>query len=177
MKRLADRFRGLYGNSPLHMLAALASFAIVGIAVSGWFNEPAVSLKYILIWFVGAILAHDLVLLPLYSALDRLALLRRSKRGSAGEAGSVRSPGWVYVRIPLLLSGLLLLVFGAEIFEEGDQTFHVASGQHQHVYLTRYLIIVAVSFVLSALAFVLRSARDRRGEPHDSPAEADAESR
>lgn len=161
MKRVADRFRGLYGNSPLHMLAALASFAIVGIAVSGWFDEPAVSLKYILTWFVGAILAHDLVLLPLYSAVDRVATIRRSKRGPVEQAGSVRSPGWVYVRIPLLLSGLLLLVFGAEIFEEGGTTFHIASGQHQHVYLMRYLIIVAVLFVASALAFLARTARAR----------------
>jgi len=175
MRRAVDRFRGLYGQSPLHLLAALASFAIVGIALSGWFDEPAVSLKYILIWFVGAILAHDLVLLPLYSAVDRLALRRRSEPRPPRDGAPLRSPGWVYVRIPLLLSGLLLLVFGAEILEEGDRTFQIASGQHQHVYLMRYLIIVAVLFVLSGFAYVLSSARDRRAEP--SAARPDTESR
>ncbi len=173
MRRAAVRFRGLYGESPLHLLGALASFAIVGIAVSGWFDEPAVSLKYILIWFVGAILAHDLVLLPLYSAVDRLATIRRSRRDPGAAGAPVRSPGWVYLRIPLLLSSLLLLVFGAEILEEGDRTFHVASGQHQHVYLARYLVIVAALFVLSALAYAFFSARARRAEPHSSEPEAE----
>jgi len=71
----------------------------------------------------------------------------------------VRSPGWVYVRIPLALSALLLLVFGAEILREGNATFHLASGHTQDVYLSRYLIVVAVLFLLSGLAYVRSSAR------------------
>jgi len=163
VSRALGSFRARYGASPLHALLGLASFALIGIAVSGWFDEPTVSLKYILIWFAGAILAHDMLLLPLYSAVDRLATIRRSRPAVAGAPAPQRPPAWVFVRVPLLLSGLLLLVFGPEILELGssDSTFHRASGEHQHVYLTRYLWIVAALFVLSALAYAVRSVRAR----------------
>lgn len=156
MRRGLDAFRRRYGAGPLHLLAALATFAVVGLGVRGWFDEPAVSLRYILIWFAGAIIAHDLILLPLYSALDRVGAGRSSPSADPAPAAPARSPWWVYVRVPLLLSGLLLLVFGPEIFEQGDATYHLASGQHQGVYLGRYLVIVAVLFTLSGLAFALR---------------------
>jgi hypothetical protein len=147
-----DWFRRRYGASPLHLLGALASFAVIAIAVMGWFAEPAASLKYILIWFGGAIVAHDLLLLPFYSALDRLGSLRR-RTGAAAGSTPVRVRGWVYIRVPLIVSAILLLVFGPEIFNQGDSTFHIASGQHQHVYLGRYLAIVAALFALSVLAY------------------------
>ncbi len=165
MSRAIAAFRRHYGASPLHLLAFLASIAITGAAVKGWLDEPAISIRYILIWFVGAIIAHDMIVLPLYSGLDRLALAisRRGAHG-AGHDGRrplapVRSPGWVYVRVPLILSAMLLLVFGAEILREGEATFRVASGHSQDVYLTRYLIVVAVLFLLSGLAYVRSSAR------------------
>lgn len=153
--------RERYGAGPLHLLSAAASFAVVGVAVAGWFDEPFVSLKYILIWFGGAIVAHDMVLWPLYSGLDRL--LAGTARAAGGSHGApTRTPARVYVRVPALLSGLLLLVFGPEILEEGDATFHVASGLHQHVYLGRYLALVAILFGFSALAYLLATARARR---------------
>ncbi len=170
MSGLLAMFRRNYGASPLHLLAFLASIAVTGIAVKGWLDEPAISIRYILIWFVGAIIAHDMLVLPLYSALDRLAVAisRRADRrvpapGPTGAENAnsprVRSPGWVYVRVPLILSALLLLVFGAEILREGNATFQVASGHTQDVYLSRYLIVAAVLFVVSGLAYVRSSAR------------------
>jgi len=161
MRGRAQDFRRLYGAGPLHLIGALASFAVIGLAVFGWFEEPWESLKYILIWFLGAVLAHDMVLLPLYSVLDRLARMRLP--GHSPAPRRTRPGGWVYVRVPLILSGLILLVFGAEIFEEGDATFFTASGQHQHVYLGRYLLIVACMFGVSLLAFLLSRLRARAG--------------
>ena len=107
-------FERLYGASPAHLLGALACFAVIAIAAMGWFVEPAISLKYILIWFGGAIVA-----------------------------------------------GVVGLVFSPEILGKGDATYYVASGQHQHVYLGRYLVLVAVLFALSGLAY-LRSRLTRR---------------
>jgi len=167
---LLARFRRHYGASPLHLLAFVASIAVTGIAVKGWLDEPAISIRYILIWFVGAIIAHDMIVLPLYSALDRLGLAssRRAdehrappspSEREAAEPPAPRSPGWVYVRVPLILSALLLLVFGAEILREGNATFHAASGHTQDVYLQRYLIVVGVLFLLSGLAYLRSSAR------------------
>jgi hypothetical protein len=167
---LMAMFRRRYGASPLHLLAFVASIAVTGVAVKGWLDEPAISIRYIVIWFVGAIVAHDMIVLPLYSALDRLvlAISRRadghhaapepSEQG-ATEPAPPRSPGWVYVRVPLILSALVLLVFGAEILREGNATFHLASGHTQNVYLQRYLIVVGVLFLLSGLAYVRSSSR------------------
>lgn len=164
-KNARRSFRGLYGAGPLHLLGALASLAVVAVAVSGWFEEPVVSLKYILIWFVGAVLAHDLLLLPLYSTLDRLARIRLPRGETDGKRPDGRVQGWVYLRVPILLSGLILLVFGAEIFKRGEATFHVASGQSQSVYLHRYLIVVAVLFGLSGLAYGYTRLRARLRHP------------
>jgi hypothetical protein len=166
VRAAAQRFRGAYGAGPLHLVGALACFAVIGLAVFGWFEEPWESLKYILIWFLGAVLAHDMVLLPLYTALDRLATLRVP--GRFPPVARTRPGPWVYVRVPLILSGLILLVFGAEILREGNATYFTASGQHQNVYLGRYLLIVACLFGLSLLAFL--AARLRRGAER-APAE------
>lgn len=170
MSGLLATFRRHYGASPLHLVAFIASIAVTGLAVKGWLDEPAISIRYVLIWFVGAIVAHDMVVLPLYTALDRLALAisrrghgrphdgARAGRGAA-EPAPPRSPGWVYVRVPLILSAMLLLVFGAEILREGNATFRVASGHTQDIYLSRYLIVVGALFLLSGLAYVRSSAR------------------
>jgi hypothetical protein len=138
------RFRRLYGASPWHLIGALASFAVIALAIQGWFREPVYDLRYILIWFAAAAVAHDLIFLPVYATLDRFAS---------------RLPGWVYLRVPTMLSGLLLLVFGAEIFRRGNATFFAASGSHQNVYLGRYLVIVAVMFALSGAVFLISKLR------------------
>lgn len=160
MSSLASRFHRRYGASPLHLLAFIFSIAVTGAAVIAVFGESTTRIVYISAWFLGAIVAHDMIILPLYSALDRLALrLSRRARGSAADGGPVRSPGWVYVRVPLALSLLLLLVFGPEILRAGNATFRAASGQTQDVYLTRYLTVVAILFGVSALVYLGSVAR------------------
>jgi hypothetical protein len=173
-----EKFRKLYGAGPAHLLGIVASFAVITLAVSGWFEEPAVSLEYILIWFFAAILAHDMFLLPVYTLLDRLGTIHLPGRFAARRAGtSDHHFAWVYVRVPVLLSGLLLLVFGPEILGLGDHTFNVASGEHQHVYLTRYLWIVLALFVLSGLAYLLWGRSSKSGESAVSPDPLGSESR
>jgi hypothetical protein len=170
MSRTIRIFRRHYGASPLHLLGLLASLAVAGLAMAGWFDKPLPSVERVLIWFAAAIVAHDLVLLPLYSLVDRLGLRLTRPRGEAAadppdlgrlSAERVRAPGWVYIRVPLLLSGLLLLVFVPEILRLGNSTFKVASGQSQHVYLLRYLLACVALFACSALAYVLRHPRPR----------------
>ena len=155
------RFRRLYGASPLHLLALAASMAIAAAAVAGWFASfPGPTAVKILEWFAAAVVVHDLVLLPLYSLLDRLAFGAVRARRAAPPAGRV--PGLVYLRVPVLLSGLLFLVFFPEILRLGDRTFLVASGFHQRVFLTRYLLTSGALFALSGLAYALSLARARR---------------
>jgi len=158
---LTRRFRSLYGAGPLHLLALLASFAIAGAAVVGWFQRPF-DVSAVLVWFVAAILAHDLVLLPLYSLLDRIAFARAEGRHPAAPASPVSAVP--YLRVPTILSGLLLLVFFPLIFQLGSGTFSAASGHDPSGYLARWLAATGVLFAASAFAYALavRRARGRR---------------
>ncbi len=156
---MSSRFRRAYGASPLHLLALLASLLIAGTAALGWFDNTAPITERILIWFLGAVIGHDLILLPLYSLLDRVAFgTTAGRQAHRHDSGA----GWAYVRVPALISGLLLLVFFPEILRLGDATFHTASGLHQDAYLLRYLLTCAGLFALSGLAFAASLARARR---------------
>lgn len=154
-------FRRLYGSGPLHLLALVASLLLAGAGVVGWFDSYTTpDEERILIWLLGAIVAHDLVLLPLYSLLDRVAFGARHARRTGPPPD--HAPAWVYVRVPALLSGLIFLVFFPEILLLGNQTFNVASGLNQNVYLSRYLITCGVLFAVSGLAYAVSLGRARR---------------
>lgn len=154
------RFRSLYGADPLHLLALLASFAVSAAAIVRWFDFSGPDTVRVLAWFAGAVIVHDLVLLPFYTLLDRIAFGRRVPGRVAARAGGV-----AYVRIPALLAGLLLLVFFPEIFRLGSGTFRTASGQTQNLYLARWLLASAAMFGASALVWALTTARQRRAGP------------
>jgi hypothetical protein len=154
------RFRALYGAGPLHLLALLASFAIAGAAVVGWFQRPR-DVVNVLEWFAAAIVLHDLVLLPLYSLLDRIAfggLLKRADPARLPAHPSLVNPT-PYLRIPAILSGMLLLVFFPVIFGLGDQTEISASGIMESGYLARWLLATGVMFAGSGIAFAAATAR------------------
>jgi len=173
------RFRQTYGASPLHLLALIAALLVAGAAVAGWFQSfPGPTVVQVLLWFLGAIVAHDLGLLPLYSMLDRIAFGRdRSRRRPDRRSAAA------YIRVPVLLSGLLLLVFFPEIFRLGDHNFYAASGLHQRVFLARFLLSCAALFAASAAAYTFslrrasasartRTSRDRSSRSLRSRARA-----
>lgn len=156
------RFQPRYGASPVHLLALLASFAIAGAAVVEWFQRPS-EVANVLEWFVAAIVIHDLVLLPLYSLLDRIAFGR--PRAGAGHARRTAVPNLIsptpYIRIPAILSGLLLLVFFPVIFGLGEETELFASGILESEYLARWLLATGVMFGLSGIAYAVAVVRAR----------------
>lgn len=143
-------------GSPLQLLLLACSFALAGYAgvrllEGDWFG--------VALWFVGAALLHDLVLLPLYAALDR-ALLR-----ACGAAGGRR---WaLYVRVPAALSGLLLLVWFPLISGRVAGSYRGAAGLPADGFLTRWLLISAALFGGSAVLLVWRL---RRATKHRPPA-------
>lgn len=144
-------FRRAYGAGPLHLLALLGCFALAGAAALHVGQDP-LRLRY-LVWFVGAAVAHDLVLFPLYALLDRsaTALVHRRRRAAPGSVN--------YVRAPALLSGLLLLVFAPVIFRRSEGAYGVASGLDQQVFLGRWLLITGGLFLGSAVLYALRGRR------------------
>jgi hypothetical protein len=127
------RLRHAYGASPLHLLAHLAAFALSAFALAQLLGTRTAGT--IALWLAASIVLHDLVLLPLYGALDRLALR------AAGPAVN-------YVRIPALISGLLLLVFFPAISGKGNGAFHGVSGLDYEGYAQRWLLASAVLFAV-----------------------------
>jgi hypothetical protein len=146
------RFRRLYGAGLLHAAGIAASFAVAGLAVRRWLDAGASDTRAILTWFVGAILAHDLVLVPLYSLADRL--LSRPPARAPGPARFARARA--HARIPALLSGLLLLVFSPLILRASRGSYGAASALSPEPYVDRWLIATAALFAVSALAYVGR---------------------
>ncbi|MGP4051968.1 hypothetical protein [Streptomyces sp. 2A115] len=143
--------RRLVVGSPLQLLLLACSFALAGYAgvqllADDWFG--------VALWFVGAAVLHDLVLLPLYGAVDQ-AVVR-----ALGAAGHRR---WtMYVRVPAALSGLLLLVWFPLISGRVAGYYESATGLPGDVFLGRWLLVTAVLFGGSAVLFVLRLRRRPR---------------
>jgi hypothetical protein len=151
-------FRERYGAGPLHLLALLASFAVVAYALSRSL-ELAANPERLLLWMGGSIVAHDLVLLPLYAALGVIAALLLVP---AGGGSRLRIAALNHLRFPALASGLLLLVWYPLIAGPAERTFMRNTGLTKNVYLERWIILSAALFVLSAAVFALRYRGLRR---------------
>ena len=149
------RFRRAYGASPLHLLALVASFALAGYAASGWFQ---LDVRSVFKWLVIVLIGHDLILVPLYTVLDRIAFGSEDRRARAGRAPVAAAP---YVKVPALLSGLLALVFAPEILSLAN-SYRSLSGLGTGIYLGRWLAATGVLFGLSGLAYALALWRARR---------------
>lgn len=153
------RFRAVYGSHPLHLLTLVAGFALFGYVVAT--VTPAALWngrtwwQSIIVWFAAAIVAHDLVLFPLYALVDRILV-----RGSPIPRLAVSPLN--YLRTPALGSALTLLLFLPGIIEQGTPTVLAATGQTQEPFLGRWLLLTAAMFGVSAAAYAVRLATARR---------------
>jgi hypothetical protein len=148
-------FRREYGAGPVHLLALAASFAIAAYALARVFDVVGDPLRVVL-WLVGAIVAHDLVLFPLYALLGAIAggvLVPDARRSR------LRIAALNHLRAPALASVLLLLVWFPLIAAEAPRTFMRSTGLDVAVYFDRWLLATAVLFGGSALLFALRVRR------------------
>ena len=150
-------FRRGYGAGPLHLLVTIASLALAAYAFARVFDGAQAF--NVVVWFLGAIVVHDLVAFPLYTGLDRMAA--RLARGRPGVPSRV--PVVNYVRVPALLAGLSLLVYFPLILGSSEERYESQTTLSQDVYLERWLLLSGALFVLSAAAYAVRSARARRG--------------
>ena len=108
-------FRRLYGASPLHLLAVLASFAIAGYGFFMIFKSPAP--ESTLLFFGLAIVAHDMIAFPLYSTLNLVA----GRTAAAAEPEAVAAtgvPAINYLRVPFIISAICLVMFFPPILFE-----------------------------------------------------------
>ena len=148
-------FRREYGAGPIHLLAVATSIAIAAYALSGVFDLVADPLRVVL-WLAGSIVAHDLVLLPLYALLGAVAggaLVPDARRSR------LRIAALNHLRAPALASGLLLLVWFPLIAAEAPRTYMLSTGLDVDVYFDRWLLATVVLFGGSALLFALRVRR------------------
>jgi hypothetical protein len=135
------------------LLALLASFVVAAYAGIRLLASAPVGVGA---WFVGSAIGHDLVLFPLYAGLDA-ALVRWLRRRP--ELATVAGVPWLnYLRIPAVVSGLLLLVWSPLIVGAPEAVFHAASGLSTQPFLPRWLAVTAVLFAISAATLMLRVA-------------------
>src|SRR5262245_4425189 len=154
---MLHRFRQIYGSHPLHLLTLVAGFALFGYVVATikpstlwnthtWWQS-------ILVWFAAAIIAHDLVLFPIYALLDRVLVVAQRHRAPTRRTDSV--PIVNYVRVPALGAGLTLLLFLPGIIKQGAPTYVAATGQTQDPFLGRWFLLAAAMFAVSATAYAV----------------------
>jgi len=147
------RFRYEYGDSPLHLLAAVVAFVVSAwafVQVFGAVGKPENVVK----WFVGALLLHDAVFFPLYAALGALVawvLLRGGRRDR------LRVAALNHLRVPAILSALAFLVWYPMILAKSNPGFERTTGLTKDVYLGRWLLLCAALFAGSALLFAIRA--------------------
>ncbi|MGC4746022.1 hypothetical protein ACLQ28_10210 [Micromonospora sp. DT201] len=141
---MPDRLRARYGAAPWHLIVVTAAIVLAGWVALRLADEA--TFGRMLLWFVGAAIAHDLVLFPVYASVDRV--LRRLVRGRVTLLNHLR---W-----PALGSALLFLVYSPGILRLGETTHLAATGQDQRPYLVRWLLLSAALFLLSALTYLLR---------------------
>ncbi|MEU6863346.1 hypothetical protein ABZ924_08750 [Streptomyces sp. NPDC046876] len=151
-------FRRRYGASPLHLLLVLASFALACYAGVRLLKGDALGVA---VWFVGAALLHDLVLLPLYAVTDLAVQRVLGHRSGEGE-GEVKVKGKVgpraavnHVRVPAFVSGVLLLVYWPLVLRQVGH-YTVTTGLPADVFPGRWLLITACLFAASATVLAVR---------------------
>jgi hypothetical protein len=150
------RFSRWYGASPLHLLTLVACFALAGYAAAELLPNNAVGIP---IWLVGAVVGHDLILMPLYTLADRSATAVFRHR-----LPQLPAVAWInYLRVPAALSGMLLLIWFPLILRLPTR-FPDTTTLSLDPYLWHWLAVTGALFLLSAaaLALRLRSGRGRR---------------
>ncbi len=180
MRALITRFTAFYGSHPLHLLGMIAAWAFAGYVVTllgpqALWNHK-VWWQSIAVWFLAAIIAHDLVLFPLYALADRSVTgALAAVRGRRAEPSLQVSP-LNYLRVPTLAAGLSLLLFFPGIIQQGQSSYVAATGQNQQPFFGRWLLLVAAVYGLSALAFAGRLAvTGHRGKTTDIHIDTGAE--
>jgi hypothetical protein len=137
-----------YGANPLHLLAFLACFALAGYAAFQLVPSHPVGVA---VWFVGAVIGHDILLFPLYSIADRSALVAFRHR-----APRLPAVPWInYLRVPAGLSALLLLVWFPLILRLGTH-YQESTTLSPDPFLWHWLAVTGTLFLISAVAYAVR---------------------
>jgi hypothetical protein len=156
-QRVLAWFRRFYGDNPLHLLALLGCFALVGAVVLELVPNP--SAITMLIWFAAAVIGHDLVLYPLYALADRSLVLSRWVRRRVSTR-AVTVPATNHVRLPVLGAALVGLIWLPTISGHAAGVAYFATDLPPTVdFVSRWLLVTAALFLLSAVLYAVRLGR------------------
>jgi hypothetical protein len=163
MRAIARWAVQLYGERMFHLIVVVAAltlgvYAVSVLGVRNLFN-PNVWWQSIAVWFAVAVIGHDLILFPLYTLADRLLPRQRGphKDRETSPELSGRVPLTNYVRMPTLAAGLLLMLFLPGIIKQGALTYQAATGLTQAPYLSRWLLLTATFYVVSAICYAVKT--------------------
>src|ERR1700730_16312384 len=146
-------FARWYGANPLHLLTLVGCFALAWYAGAGLLHGKPVGVA---VWFAGAVIGHALILMPLYALADKsvMAVFRH-------RPPKLPTVPWInYLRVPVVLSGLLLLIWFPLIFKIPSH-FPRTTDLSLDPYLGHWLAVAGALFLLSATALAVRL----RGRP------------
>ncbi len=144
-------FARRYGAHPAHLAGHLLLFALAFWAISTMLDMRAAG-NWVL-WLVAAAVLHDLLLLPLYAIPDRVAARLLTGRRAP------RVPVINHLRVPVAVSGVLLLVSFPLVLERAPGNIARVAGFAPSGYLAAWLGITAGAFLLSAAVYAMRLAR------------------
>lgn len=156
--------RARYGASPVHLLLVLCSFALTLYAGIRLLKGDTLG---VIVWFVGAALLHDLVLVPLYTVTDKVLAAVLGRRSATGSAAGP-APWINYVRVPAFIAVLLLVVWYPLILRRVPG-YTGYTGLPADVFLGRWLLITAALFALSALCLLIALLRRGRSKSDNEP--------
>ncbi|HET6192607.1 MAG TPA: hypothetical protein VFE59_37050, partial [Trebonia sp.] len=140
-------FSRWYGANPLHLLTLIGCFALAWYAGADLLHAKPVG---VIVWFAGAVVGHDLILMPLYALADKsvTAVFRH-------RPPKLPTVPWInYLRVPVVLSGLLLLMWFPLIFRIPSR-FPRTTDLSLDPYLGHWLAVTGVLFLLSAFALAV----------------------
>jgi hypothetical protein len=153
-----------YGAGPVHLAGLVACFAVAAYALAKVLHEDG--WKKILLLFALCIVLHDLVIWPVYGVADRAALRIQDR---ARDRQPPLVPWINYIRVPTVISALLLVMFFPLILRLSNPVYQGATGFDENIYLFNWLAVTGGLFAGSALAYVVRlglvRARARRARP------------
>jgi hypothetical protein len=146
--------RRAYGAGPLHLLGHLLAIAVAAYALARAF-QPRLAPQPLNLaaWLLAGALLHDLVLLPAYTGLDRFA--QRALGADRRRAVPILN----HLRVPAVLSGVVLLVYAPRILDRQPQNIVNALGHRPPDYLGRWLAVTAALALGSAAIYAIRASR------------------
>ncbi len=145
-----------YGAGPVHLAGLAACFFVAAYALAKVLGETG--WKEILALFAVCVVVHDLVVWPVYGIADRMAL--RVQNRSQGKPPLVP---WInHVRVPTIISALLLVMFFPLILRLSNPYYQQVTGFNENVYVFNWLAVTGVLFAGSAVFYALRLIGARR---------------